>query len=452
MNKKIVALLMTLALVLSMAGMSFASDQTDSMSGFLDMLSNAADSIGSQSGSNEDASEVVSGIADLFSGIANSAGQDADGNESASNVISGITDLFSNIAGSLKEETAQDSIDEDASVIAGAVEEDGDALDTAAGIASEDSDTEYDTLADWAIKVPVPEGVTAVYDADGYTLYITDDESIPYVRINSYGGYSSKEELADDLIRIMGEEHEDLSVLTGPDPIEIGGRECLDVVFEYGVQGYTVQDIRIITEAGSRTYMFTAKEVRELELYANGMLQLVVTGSIYLDEDTPEIETPEPQELGENELVWDMGLEEIEEYGLEGSFITFDEIGLKMWLPDILAPAEIPAEQPNQDIFLGYYETDAGDSYASVVFQPSEITLEDYKELLGSLGDLIEDADEYVINGIPCLVYFIPSGDSMCVSTIIEGQGLAEFAFAPVSEEEFGVYSELMAISIQPAD
>jgi hypothetical protein len=457
MKRRIIALVMALAFVVSMASVSFASEKTDGLSGLLDMFSGIMDSAGDKSENNESASDIVSGLSDLFSGITDSSGQES-GNEDGSDILSGLSDLLSSLTGGVEAESEDDSVDLEAtSGYAGTLpgSENGpaaDSLDTIAGITSEDVDMEYDTLVDWDIKVPVPDGVMAIYSSDGYTLYPTGEESIPYVRVNSYGGYSSVDELVDDLIAVMEQDHDDLAILAGPEYITVEGREFCEIVFEYSVQGYTVQDTRAITQVGGRTYMFTAKEVSELDLYVGDLLEVVALDSIYLGEDDTTIIDGEPQDLADNELVWQMALDVIEEYGLEGDFITFDEVGLKMWLPDFLAPGTIPAEQPNQDMFIGYYSTADGSAFASAVYQPVDLTLDEYREVLDSMGDMLEDIDEFVINGLPCIVYFIPSTDMMCVSTVVEGKGLVEFTFAPVSDEDFGAFTEFMAISIQPAE
>ena len=58
------------------------------------------------------------------------------------------------------------------------------------------------------------------------------------------------------------------------------------------------------------------------------------------DKEEDVIEEPpvdEPQELAENELYWGLGLEAIDEYDLEGDFVTFDQIGIgrlrTLWQP-----------------------------------------------------------------------------------------------------------------------
>jgi len=469
MKKRVIALMMALTLVTAMTSTVFASqssEQSGDLSGILDLVNGIAQSAGSESQNNEEASDssgLINGLGDLFSNIADSQGEEAGGQEQTSDIMSGLSDLITTITGSINAETEEDVVDEEIGAeIAGTIEgtEEPAAeleLGTAAGIEAADPDMEYDTLGDWDIKVPVPDGVTAILDSDGYTLYVTDEQSIPYVRVNSYGGYADVDELISDLISVMETDHEDLEVLAGPESIEVDGREFCEIVFTYGVQGYPVTDVRVITMVNGRSYMYTAKEVAELELYVGDLLETVALGSIYLSEENPEPETEIgeppidlPPEPVENELYWGLGLEAIDEYELEGDFITFDEVGLQMWLPDMLTPGTLPAEQPNPELFLGYYTTADDSAYASVVFQPSsEVTLDGYKELLLTLGDSIEDIEDYVINDMPFIGYFIPSGDSMCLATIVEGKGLVEFAFSPISDEEFGAYSEIMGVSIQ---
>ena len=466
MKKRIIALVMALAFVVSMAGVSFASDKTDELPGLMDLISGIAESAGSQSSNNEDASDssgMISGISDIFSDLADSTGSQAGGNEEGSDVMSGIQNLISTIAGSINAETEEDVIDEEmideeaaaglAGVLEGTesakIEED---LGTLAGIAAVDPDMDYDTLADWDIMVPVPDGVTAVFSSDGYTLYPTDEESIPYVRVNSYSGYSNEEELVEDLFDVMQADHDDLELLYGPEYVDADDREFCEIVFEYDVQGYPVTDTRLVVMNGGRAYMFTCKEVSELELYADDLLEIVALGSIFLgDEDDIDVIVDEPQELGENELYWGMGLEVIDEYDLEGDFVTFDEVGLMMWLPDILSPGILPEEQPNPELFLGYFTTDDESAYASAVYQPADVTLEDYKELLESMEGMIEDVEDFVINGLPFICYTIPAGDSLCLATAVDG-GIAEFAFAPMSDGEFNAYAEVMGVSIQEAE
>ena len=93
--------------------------------------------------------------------------------------------------------------------------------------------------------------------------------------------------------------------------------------------------------------------------------------------------------------------------------------------------------------------TEDGGAVASVVYLPGEITLEDYWDILTVLDDQVEDLEEYYINGQPWLVYFMPENDGMNVATVIEGKGLVEVTFAPMSDEDFAAYAEIMAISLR---
>ena len=171
MKKRIIALVMALAFVVSMSGASFASEKSDDLSGLVDMISGIADSVGAKSDKNEaagDSSGAVSEIGDFFSGLADSVGQEGGDQEQASDILSGISNLISTITGSVDAETAEDVVDADVvSEAAGTL--DGEetpafdvSLESIAGVSAADPDMEYDTLADWDIMVPVPEGVMAV--------------------------------------------------------------------------------------------------------------------------------------------------------------------------------------------------------------------------------------------------------------------------------------------------
>ena len=151
-------------------------------------------------------------------------------------------------------------------------------------------------------------------------------------------------------------------------------------------------------------------------------------------------------------IYWEEAEAEVIEEGLDGEFVQFDEVGMEMWVPSFLIPSELPEGTEGAETFIAFFATEDGQDYASVQFVPSDITLDDYRELLDSLGDQLEDLAPYYINDQPFLVYFIPAGDRMCMSTVIEGKGILEFAFAPISDEYMEAYSEIMGVSIRPVE
>ncbi len=151
-------------------------------------------------------------------------------------------------------------------------------------------------------------------------------------------------------------------------------------------------------------------------------------------------------------IFWEDAEAEVIEEGLEGEFVQFDEVGMEMWVPSYLNLVEVPEGTEGAETFIAFFAPEDESSYASVQYVPSDITLDDYRELLDSLGDQIEDLAPYYINGQPFLVYFISAGERMCMSTVVEGKGLLEFAFAPLSDEYMSGYSEIMGVSIRPVE
>ena len=60
----------------------------------------------------------------------------------------------------------------------------------------------YDTLADWDLKVKVPEGTTAVLKGSTYYIYAQHAGYIPYVMITAMP-YESEEKFIEDFTASM---------------------------------------------------------------------------------------------------------------------------------------------------------------------------------------------------------------------------------------------------------
>ena len=155
------------------------------------------------------------------------------------------------------------------------------------------AEVDYDTLADWDIRIAVPEGIVAVLDGgdDCYYLYADEDGSIPYVLVTVYN-YDDLEEFIDDFTDYMRSGYDDLEVTAEAEPATVGDKEGVEIDYGYTVSGYEVVDRRIVIPAGGRMYMFASKEVPELDLSVGGLLEDTVADSVFLFEE-PEPE-PEP--------------------------------------------------------------------------------------------------------------------------------------------------------------
>ena len=320
------------------------------------------------------------------------------------------------------------------------------------------ADTDYDTLVDWEIQIPVPEDTVGVWSSDGnYYIYTQREGSIPYVMLRVYEGFEDEWEFILRYFNdFMAEGYSDLEYVVDYAPVMIGDRLYYNMEYAYTIQGHPVRDRRYVKTVNGLTYMFACKEVEELDMMVGDLLEEVALECVYLKDGEPidvseTSKEPKTGDDGLREITWDLVEEEVEEMGIEGSFITFDEVNYEMFLPDNMLASSLPAGQTNPESFLGFYVTADGTAYAAIQFVEADITLDQYIELLGTLGT-VEDIEKVRLNGNEFIVYFMPENDVMCLSTVVENSGLLEFSFYPSSDEDFGVYAEIIGCSIRPVE
>lgn len=315
------------------------------------------------------------------------------------------------------------------------------------------SELEYDTFPDWQIQIPVPDDLPAVLDGGDYYIYTQNAGSIPYVMIHVYEGYEDESDFIDGFFTdLMAEKYSDLEIVNPLSPINIEGRDYYEIDYGYTVEGYMVQDRRVVKTIDDRTYMFASKEIEELDMTVDSLMAVVCANCVYLRDGEPIAE----EELGGGttgqtgnipEVRWEMVESEIEEEGLEGDFVTFEEVGYEMWIPAELHEEELPEGQMEKDTFIGFYMNDNLDHYVSVQFLPTELTLEDFKDFLETLDDVADMAD-FLVNDNPFVLYFMEEADIMVLTTHT-GEGLLEVTFYPDSDGDFSSMAEIMGASIR---
>ena len=133
----------------------------------------------------------------------------------------------------------------------------------------------FDTLADWNLKVAVPEGKTAVLKGNCYYIYAQKPGFIPYVMITTYK-YDSADKFISDFTAYMQKQYPDLKVLSDAEEKVIGDKNCTEIDYAYGVSGYEVKDRRVIITLDGITYMFASKEIEERGETVGDMLDNVV--------------------------------------------------------------------------------------------------------------------------------------------------------------------------------
>ena len=124
------------------------------------------------------------------------------------------------------------------------------------------------------------------------------------------------------------------------------------------------------------------------------VLCLVVTAAAALAEAAPA-------------LNWEDFSPILEASGVSGEFYTFDEVAVKIWLPEGMYPVELTEEE--QEIgFIGYFMPEDESGAVSVVYvDVSGMSLEEYGEYLASEAGATE-IEVGTVNGFPCVSYTLP--------------------------------------------
>ena len=158
----------------------------------------------------------------------------------------------------------------------------------------------FDTLADWEIRVAVPdEAAAAVLQGNSYYIYAQQEGYIPYVMLMATSRFASEEEFIDYLNEAMASQYrsQGFQIASPAELRTVGSKLCYEVDYSYTISGYDAVDRRIFMTVGDLTYMFASKEVPSLGMTLGTMLEDVVAGCVFLAEEPalPE-NTPSPGE------------------------------------------------------------------------------------------------------------------------------------------------------------
>ena len=140
----------------------------------------------------------------------------------------------------------------------------------------------------------------------------------------------------------------------------------------------------------------------------------------------------------------------VEAAGVEGEFVTFDEIAVKIWLPSQLQAVEL-TDEDRQKGYIGYFTSEDGATLAFIYVNADGITREDYAALLQQSED-ITDVEIAVVNGLPCVNYRMPAQDSVNVAFTTEAGNILEVIMSPASVENAEYVWGAVAASIMNAD
>lgn len=154
---------------------------------------------------------------------------------------------------------------------------------------------------------------------------------------------------------------------------------------------------------------------------------------------------------GNNELKWENVAPVLEAGNVTGQFYTFDQVAIKIWLPDGMLPTEL-TEEDKANGYIGYFMPEDQSAQMAVVYvDMNGMTLEDYAKALAE-DSTVTEIEMGTVNGLPCVSYKIPKQDSISVTFSTEAGYALEVTCAPVSAENAELVWGAVISSIQSAE
>lgn len=143
----------------------------------------------------------------------------------------------------------------------------------------------------------------------------------------------------------------------------------------------------------------------------------------------------------------------IKEENIAGRFVTFDEIDVKLWLPDFYE--DLLEDSDREQGYIGYYmteepEDDGEYGVVDVMYWDAGCSsAEEYKDAL--LGWGYDTAEIVEVNGWEAVLYFaVEDGyDYMAVALATEAGKIFEVSVHPISDENYLAVAYLILSSIQ---
>ena len=140
----------------------------------------------------------------------------------------------------------------------------------------------------------------------------------------------------------------------------------------------------------------------------------------------------------------------LEAGGVTGQFYTFDEIAIKIWLPDGMNAVEL-TDEDKANGYIGYYMPEDQSATVAVMYvDVNGMSLEEYGNYLTSEAGATE-VEVGTVNGFPCVSYKLPEQDTVSVAFTTEAGYVLEVTCSPASEENADLVWGAVVSSIQAA-
>ena len=147
----------------------------------------------------------------------------------------------------------------------------------------------------------------------------------------------------------------------------------------------------------------------------------------------------------------DLNWSDVEEAAsqIAGEFKTFDEISVKIWIPDTLQAVEL-SDDDRENGYIGYF-ADENSAVAVQYVDMNGMSLEEYEAALKEDAE-VSEIEAGTVNGLPALSYAIKEKDTGVLAFTTQKGYILEVSCAPISDEGFSSVVAVIISSIQAAD
>jgi hypothetical protein len=153
------------------------------------------------------------------------------------------------------------------------------------------------------------------------------------------------------------------------------------------------------------------------------------------------------------ELDWAEMKEVLDQADITGNFVSFDDAGMRVWIPDLYEETEL-TDEDIQNEYLGWYVSEEQDDgeYGQIgvgLYDMGADSIDEYIEGLKAAG--YDSAEPVTVNGMNGALHFINEDgyDAVMLGVMGEDGRIFEVAVHPVSTEEYTAVAYAILSSIQ---
>ena len=158
-----------------------------------------------------------------------------------------------------------------------------------------------------------------------------------------------------------------------------------------------------------------------------------------------------PAALAEKTSVtWDeTGAPLVENYGLEGDFVTLNDMGLAIWVPSDLVYTEPSEEDAAAGRYALFIDQDQECALTVDAVHVDGMTLD--QALQNAIDNGMTEPEIVNINGLDCVTYGDPNNNLGAVVLVDTNSNMIIFSFMPVDSDEGKLAYGVISTSLMPA-